>query len=42
MRYFASPESPMARPLGAALDDADLIVEALDEAERDLVFRLAV
>src|SRR5665647_3423835 len=32
----------VAQTVGAALDDADLVVEALDEAERDLVFGLAV
>jgi hypothetical protein len=28
----------VARAMGAALEDADFVVEALDEAERDLVF----
>ena len=32
----------VAQAVCAALDDADLVVEALDEAERDFVFRLAV
>jgi hypothetical protein len=32
----------ISQPVRAALDDADLVVEALDEAERDFVFRLAV
>ena len=32
----------VAQAVGAALDDADLVVEALDEAERDLVLRVAV
>src|SRR5262245_13804487 len=29
-------------PVRAALEDADLVVQALDEAERDLVVRMAV
>ena len=32
----------VAQAVCPALDDADLVVEALDEAERDLVFGLAV
>ena len=32
----------VAQAVGAPLDDADLVVEALNEAERDFVFRLAV
>lgn len=32
----------VAQALCAVLDDADLVVEALDEAEREFVFRLAV
>jgi hypothetical protein len=29
------------QPVGSALDDTDLVVEALDEAEGDLVFGVA-
>jgi hypothetical protein len=32
----------VAQAVGAALDDADLVVEPLDEAERDLVLQPAV
>jgi hypothetical protein len=32
----------VAQSVGPTLDDADLVVEAFDEAERDLVLRLAV
>jgi len=32
----------VAEPVGAALEDADLVVQPLDEAERDLVVRAAV
>src|SRR5271157_5815875 len=32
----------VAQAVGSALEDADFIVEAFDEAERDLVFRFAV
>jgi hypothetical protein len=32
----------VAQSIRAALDDTDPVVEALDETERDLVFRLAV
>src|SRR6185437_3558985 len=32
----------IAKPVGASLDDADLVVESLDEAECHLVFRFAV
>jgi hypothetical protein len=30
------------QPVGASLEDPDLVVEPLDEAERDLVLRFAV
>ena len=32
----------VAQPVGATLEDADLVVQALDEAERHLVLRVAV
>src|SRR3990170_7367607 len=32
----------VAQAVGATLDDADLVVESLDESERHLVLRLAV
>jgi hypothetical protein len=32
----------VAEPVGAALEDADLVVQPLDEAGRDLVLRTAV
>ena len=32
----------VAQPVGSSLKDADFIVEAFDEAERDLVLRFAV
>src|SRR6266851_5911005 len=32
----------VAEPVRAALEDADLVVQSLDEAERDLVLRAAV
>ncbi len=32
----------VAEPVGAAMEDADLVVQPLDEAERDLVLRTAV
>src|SRR5438128_4174038 len=32
----------VAEPVRAALEDADLVVQPLDEAERDLVLRAAV
>jgi hypothetical protein len=32
----------VVQAVGSALDDPDLVVEALDEAEGDFVFRLAI
>src|SRR3990172_2329139 len=41
-RTLSRRYSSSRRPVGAALDHADLVVQALDEAECDLVLRLAV
>jgi hypothetical protein len=39
---FESQVFLISQPVGSALEDTDLIVEVLDEAESDFVFRLAV
>jgi hypothetical protein len=43
LSYPAPPEALLvAEPVRAALEDADLVVQPLDEAERDFVVRTAV
>jgi hypothetical protein len=32
----------IAQPVGTTLDDADFVIQAFDEAERDFVLRFAV
>jgi hypothetical protein len=42
VRIFQLEIFLVAQAVGAALEDADFVVEALYEAERDFVFRLAI
>src|ERR1019366_6750429 len=41
-KHFQAEIFLVAQAVGATLEDANLVVEAFDKAERDLVLRLAV